>query len=471
MMRMLSIIAASALLAGSAVAQGPALDPGQVRFKGLYKELVETNTTYSVGSCTLAAERMGARLRAAGYPAGDVRVLTDPARPREGQLVAILRGSDAAAKPILLLGHLDVVEARREDWTRDPFVLVEEGGYFLGRGTVDMKAMDAIWVDTLVRLKEGRVALRRTLKLALTCGEEGGEINGVRSLNGARWLVENHPDTVSADFGLNEGGGGTLRPDGTPWFAYLQIGEKGVATFTLEVTNPGGHSSRPVPDNAIYVLAAALEKVAAYRFPIKFNDTTRKLLTERAREPDAPAKALARLLKNPRDRRADLAASADPSINNRLRTTCVATMLSGGHAANALPQRATATVNCRVFPGETLAETKAALERAIGDPKVKVSSSETTIRTAVNPPLRPDVVEPAERLVKKHFPAAVFTPTMAAGATDARAFGPIGVPIYGVPGLFSDPENGMHGLNERIPVRSVLAARDYLYELVQEYAR
>jgi len=470
-MRLMPTLAtALALLATSAVAQSPALTPDQTRFRAIYKELVETNTQFSNGDCTLAANRMAAHLRSAGFPAADVTVWVPDGHPKEGAVTAILRGTDAAAKPILLLGHLDVVEARREDWTRDPYTLIEEDGVFYGRGTVDMKAMDAVWVDTFIRLREGRVAIKRTLKLALTCGEEGGAVGELRSLNGATWMVQNHPETLSAEFGLTEGGGGALRADGTNQFALLQVGEKGVANFTLEVTNPGGHSSRPVPDNAIYRLAGALKKIEAYRFPLKFNATTRGLLTARATENDAPGQAVKRLLANPKDAAAERAASADPSINNRLRTTCIATQLSGGHAANALPQRANATINCRVFPGETLAEVTLALTRAIGDPQVKITPAETSIRTAINPPLSDFIVEPAPRLARKYFPGAMFTPTLMAGATDARAFGPLQMPIYGPPGLFTNAESGLHGLNEHIPVKSVMTGRDYLYELVVEYA-
>ena len=470
-MRLIPTLTATlALLATTAAAQPSPLTPDQARFKALYKELVETNTTFSAGDCTLAANRMAAHLRQAGFPAADVQVFVPPDHPKEGAMTAILRGSDAAAKPILLLGHLDVVEARREDWTRDPFVMIEENGYFFGRGVADMKAMDAIWVDTLIRLREAGRPLKRTLKLALTCGEEGGAVGAVKSLNGATWMVQNHPETLTAEFGLTEGGGGSLRADGTPQIAALQVGEKGVATFTFEVTNPGGHSSRPVPDNAIYRLAGALTKVAAYRFPLKFNATTRALLTARALDSDPPALALRRLLKNPNDAAADRAASADPGINNRLRTTCVATMLEAGHAANALPQRAAATVNCRVFPGETLAETQAALTRVVGDPQVKITPTEPTIRTAINPPLSDFIVEPATRLAARYFSGAIFSPTLMAGATDARAFGPLNMPIYGPPGLFTDADSGIHGLNEKIPVKSVFTGRDYLYELVQEYA-
>jgi acetylornithine deacetylase/succinyl-diaminopimelate desuccinylase-like protein len=455
---------AAVVLCGSAQAQ--ALRSDQAAYREIYKELVETNTTLSAGDCTLAARKMADRLKAAGYADADLHVLATPQNPKEGSLVAVLKGSDAKLKPLLLLGHLDVVEARREDWTRDPFVFLEENGYFYGRGVADMKAMDAIWVDTLVRLKQAGKPPRRTVKMALTCGEETAE-----AFNGADWLVKNRRELIDAEFVLNEGGGGRLRADGTREALFIQLGEKAAQSYLVEVTNPGGHSSRPTPDNAIYRLSEALLKVRAHVFPVKFTDTTRAVFAERAKTADAPGQALKRLLANPDDADAARVAATDLNVNAVLHTNCVATRLDGGHANNALPQRARATVNCRIFPGETVEGTRETLARVIGDPEVKVTIIPPVRPIAVNPPLDAKVVEPMKKLAAKHFPGVTVLPNMVAGATDGRYFGPANIPVYGVPGIFGDPDgNGAHGLNERLRVRSVYEGRDYLYDLVRTYA-
>src|SRR5665213_2296529 len=268
-MRTLFCAAMAASLAFPAAAQG--LRPDQLRFRALYKELVETNTTLSAGSCTLAATKMAAHLKAAGYPDADLHPFSAPGHPKEGGLVAVLHGSDPRAKAVLLLGHLDVVEAKREDWVRDPFVLVEEKGYFYGRGTTDMKAQVAAWVDTLVRLKEENFKPRRDIKMALTCGEETST-----AFNGASWLATHERALIDAGFALNEGGGGRLDASGKPLMMTVQAAEKFPQNYQLEVTNPGGHSSRPMPDNAIYRLAAGLLKIKAYAFPVMASDITRR---------------------------------------------------------------------------------------------------------------------------------------------------------------------------------------------------
>ncbi len=269
---------------------------------------------------------MAAHLKRAGYPDADVQVIVHPEHPKEGSLFAQLRGSDAKAGAILLLGHLDVVEARREDWTRDPFTLVEENGFFYGRGTADMKGLDAVWVDTLVRLKKAGKPPRRTLKLALTCGEET-----VEAFNGADWLVKNRGELIAADYVLNESGGGRFLEDGTRELVSVQVGEKMNQSFLLTVTNPGGHSSRPLPDNAIYRLGEALQKVRGYVFPVKLTDVTRATFTIRAQQGDAGVgEALKKLLANPADAEAARAAEKDPNVNAVLHTNCVATLLAAG---------------------------------------------------------------------------------------------------------------------------------------------
>jgi acetylornithine deacetylase/succinyl-diaminopimelate desuccinylase-like protein len=444
-----------------------ALRPDQVAFRAIYKELVETNTTLSAGSCTLAAERMAAHLKAAGYSDKDLTRFSSPEHPKDGGLVAILAGTSNSAKPMLLLGHLDVVEAKREDWTRDPFVLIEENGYFFGRGVADMKAMDATWVDMLMRFKQSGYRPKRTIKLALTCGEET-----TYAFNGADWLAKNRPELISAAFALNEGGGGRTDGHGKLVVESMQVGEKAAQNYKLETVNAGGHSSIPIRDNAIYELADALAKVRDHEFPQTLSDTTRAFFAKAgAARGDELGQAMAALSKNPNDKAAEAIVSKDRQYHSMLRTTCVATLLEGGHANNALPQRAAANVNCRIFPGETVEGTRAALVAAIGDSGVKVTLVPPVRPTAVPPPLDPNIIGPAEALVGKYFPGVPLVPTMSTGATDGIFLEAIGIPVYGVPGGWGDPDgNGVHGLNERRSVRSVYVGRDFLTDLVKAYA-
>jgi acetylornithine deacetylase/succinyl-diaminopimelate desuccinylase-like protein len=443
------------------------LRPDQVTFLALYKELVETNTTLSAGSCTLLAEHIAAHLRAAGFTDQEITPFSVPDHPREGGLVAVLAGSSKTAKPMLLLGHLDVVEAKREDWTRDPFVMVEENGYFYGRGAADMKAMDATWIDALMRFKQSGYHPKRTIKMALTCGEET-----THAFDGAEWLAKNRPELIAAAFALNEGGGGRTDGHGKLIVQSIQVGEKAVQNYRLETTNAGGHSSIPIPDNAIYQLAAALTKLRDTEFPVKFSATTRVFFAKvGASRGDELGRAMVALSENPSDAAAEAIVSKDRSYHSMLRTTCVATLIEGGHANNALPQRATANVNCRIFPGETVEGTQAALAAAIGDPGVTVSLLQPIRPVAVPPPLDPNIIGPAEKLVAKYFPGVPLIPSMSTGATDGIYLEAIGIPVYGVPGGWGDPDgNGVHGLNERRSVRSVFVGRDFLNELIKVYA-
>ncbi len=464
-MRRLMAMAMAASALNPAIAQP--LRPDQTRFRAIYQELVETNTSLSVGNCTAAAEAMAAHLRTAGLPAGDVTVFATPDHPKEGGLVAKLPGSDPSAKPMLLLAHLDVVEARREDWTRDPFKLVEENGFFYARGATDDKAMAAVWVDTLARLKTQGVVPRRTIKLALTCGEES-----TAAFNGAEWLSRTHPDWIAAGFALNEGGGGLNDKDGKPQMLSLQVGEKHSQNFTLTTTNPGGHSSRPTRANAIYSLAHALDRVEAYEFPIRLNDVTRAYFTRTARlTGGAMGAAMTRLVADPGDTAADALVSADPTSHSLLRTTCVATLLKAGHAENALPQHAEANVNCRIVPGETIAATQATLARIVADPRVAITANQPLTPVAKAPPLDPAILAPAEAVAARDFPGLPVIPTMSTGATDGIFLEAIGIPVYGVPGILMEPDyNGIHGLNEHMRVRALYQGRDYLFDLVERYA-
>ena len=443
------------------------LRPDQVAFRSLYKELVETNTTQSVGSCTRAAELIAGHLKSAGFEDQDITLFSTPEHPKDGGIVAILAGSSKSAKPMLLLGHLDVVEAKREDWTRDPFTLIEENGYFFGRGTSDMKAMDATWVDALIRFKQGNYHPKRTIKLALTCGEET-----TYAFNGADWLAKNKPDLISAAFALNEGGGGRTDGHGKVLVESIQVGEKAAQNYRVETVNAGGHSSVPIRDNAIYELADALIKVRGYEFPVKFTDTTRAFFAKAgAARHDELGEAMVALSRNADDAAAEAIVSKDRSYHSMLRTTCVATLLEGGHANNALPQRAVANINCRIFPGDTVEGTQAALEAAIGDPKVKITPVPPIRPIAVPPPLNPKIIGPAEKLVARYFPGVPLVPTMSTGATDGIFLEAIGIPVYGAPGGWGDPDgNGTHGLNERRSVRSVFVGRDFLTDLIKVYA-
>lgn len=439
----------------------------ETAFRALYKEMVETDTSVTTGSCTALAEKVVAHLKKAGFSDKEVSLFSVPEHPKEGGLTAHLDGTSKSAKPILLLGHIDVVAAKSEDWTRSPFTLIEENNYFYGRGTADMKALDAIWIDILSRWKKEGDHPKRTIKLALTCGEETTD-----AFNGADWLARNKKEAVDAAFALNEGGGGRTDGHGKLVVENIQVGEKKAQNYRIEATNPGGHSSVPIKDNAIYELADAIAKIRDYEFPVKMTDTTRSYFAEAGKQRgDEMGNAMIALSKNPDDKAAEAIVSTDRSYHSMLRTTCVATLLDGGHAENALPQRAGVNINCRIFPGETVEGTQETLAKVIADPKLKVTANQQRGPVAVPPPLDPKVIEPAKAMVAKYYPGVPLIPTMSTGATDGVFLEAAGIPVYGVPGSWGDPDgNGVHGLNERKGVRSVYIARDFLSELVKTYA-
>jgi acetylornithine deacetylase/succinyl-diaminopimelate desuccinylase-like protein len=460
--------AATATLATAGPLAAQTLRTDQAIYRAMFEELINTDTSYSSGNCTVAAQQLAQRMWGAGFTQDEVRVIVPPGHEREGNLVAEFKGASKKLKPLLLMGHIDVVEAKRDDWTRDPFTLVEEDGYFYGRGVADDKARVAIWVDSLIRYKQEGYKPKRTIKLAATCGEEGnGEI-----LNGAEWLARSMPETLSAEFALNEGGGGRLDPAGNRQALAMQVGEKATRTFDLEASNPGGHSSVPRTDNAIYDVSAAVIAIRDLRFPVQLNPTTRAFLKQYAPAlPVAAQRAIADLLADENNAAAGDLLSSDATISAMLRTTCVATLLEAGHAANALPQRAKATVNCRILPTMTTENVKAALKKAIANPRVTITLRSPQRPMAVPAPLDPRIIGPATRLAAEMFPAVPVIPIMLTGATDATMTGLIGIPTYGVPGLFFDADGGgAHGLNERIKVRSVYDGRDYLHRLVKLYA-
>jgi acetylornithine deacetylase/succinyl-diaminopimelate desuccinylase-like protein len=475
MPRLSALLLATALLSAGALAadikasrQTAASKParaGEAEFRALYKQLVEINTTLSVGSCTEAAHAMKAHLLAAGYPDADARVVVPPQFPKQGNLVAQLRGSDPTLKPLLLLAHIDVVEAERADWQRDPFKLVEEDGFFYARGASDDKAMAAVFTDMLARYKRENYRPRRGIRLALTCGEETPNV-----FNGVKYLLENHRDLVDAEFALNEGGGGRYdQKSGVYRFVSVLASEKLYQDFTLQTTNPGGHSSRPTPDNAIYQLSRALANIEAHGFPIEFNEVSRAYF-EKFGAIEAGQNGADMIAAAKNDPAAIERLRQDPSANAILRTNCVATQIHGGHARNALPQRATANVNCRIFPGRKPEDIKAELIRVIGDSRVSVEFESTPEVPGPSPPMSRTVLGPIETLARDMFPGVPVIPTMNSGATDCRFFTPAGIPCYGVSGMLTDgATSNHHGLNERIRVQSVIEGREFLYRLGKMY--
>lgn len=440
-------------------------DKDWLEFRGLFKELVETNTTLSAGSCTLAANKMAARLRTAGIPDSNLHIITHPDHPEEGSLVAIYPGSDPLAKAVLMLAHIDVVEAKREDWTHDPFTLIERDGFLYGRGTADDKAMAATGVDSFIRFKQAGFQPRRTLKLALTCGEEGAPFNG------AKYLVTHHRDLIDAGFALNEGGFGQLDEAGHQLYQSISVGEKFPQSFTIEATNPGGHGSVPRPDNAIYDMAKALSRIEALRFPVILNPTTRDFLSRvsHTQQPEQSA-AIAALLKDPTDEDARIILERNPNFNAILHTTCAPTMLNAGHAANALPQRARLTINCRIIPGESVEQVQNALENAIGNAEISITANKTVRVLSPQPPLDPAILGPAETLAAEMWPGVPFLPTMLAGATDGGFLTASGIPAYGLQGIYAEHNgNGVHGLNEHIRIQTLYEGRSYLHKLMEIY--
>ena len=448
-----------------------AMESSEERFRHIYKVLVETNTTASVGDCTLAAQRMADELKKAGFEDKDLNVFFDPKYPKNGGLVATLPGRDSKVKPMLLLAHIDVVEAKREDWTRDPVTLIEENGNFYARGASDDKAEAAIWVDTLIRLHEEHNRPRRTIKMALTCGEEGSNV-----FNGAEWLATTHRDWIDAAFALNEGASGELDANGKPVSMTVQAGEKTFQNYQLEVTNPGGHSSRPRSDNAIYQLAGALKKIEAYSFPVMLSDGSKAYLNGMASIEEKKghvelANAMRAVAKDPTDQKSvQLVSKADISWAAMLHTTCVATMLDSGHATNALPQRARANVNCRIFPGVSTQSIRDTLAKVVDDPKVSVTAIAPLGVMGQAPPLTKAFLQPIEQLTQEFWPNVPVLPVLQSGGTDGRFLNNAGIPTYGVSGVFVGPDLGnIHGLNEYVGVASLLKGREFLYRLVKIY--
>jgi acetylornithine deacetylase/succinyl-diaminopimelate desuccinylase-like protein len=449
-------------MAQSAIYTPGQLKPHQQLARDIYKELVEINTGVTTGNITTAAVAMARRFRDAGIPEADIFV--GGPRPEKHNVVARIRGRASGRRPIILLAHIDVVEALKADWSPDldPFVFTERDGYYYGRGTADDKAMASIFVANAFRLKQEGFVPDRDIIIALTADEESGPANGVA------WLLEAHPQLVDGVLVINEGGGGTLR-NGKPLFNAVQATEKITTNFTIRVTNRGGHSSVPRADNAIYSLAAALQRISTYQFPVKLNEVTRAFFSLTANvEEAALGRSMKALVANPADRAAIAAVAADVRYNAMLHTTCVPTGLTGGHATNALPQLAEANLNCRLYPDETAAQVRDTLMRVIGDTTVEI-----LIRSQrpASPPsaLIPEVMQPVERLTREMFGNIPVIPFMSTGATDSRFFRQRGVAAFGVSGLFSDPtvDARAHGRDERMAIKSYYEGQEFLYRLTK----
>ena len=433
----------------------------------IFKQLIEINTTDSIGSTTVAAQAMARRLLDAGFPAADVTVVGP--NDRKGNMVARYRGkAGSKLRPILIIGHLDVVEARREDWTTDPFQFVEQDGYFYGRGTEDMKDSDAIAVANFIRLKKEGFVPDRDIILALTADEEGGKSNGVD------WLLKNHRELVDAEFALNPDGGGVVTEHGKPLTVEFEATEKLYADYQVLATNPGGHSSLPRPDNPIYQLAHALDALERTPFPFELNSVTREYFKQMALlEAEPTASDMRAILATPPDPAAIARLSKDPRYNSTMRTTCVATMLAGGHAPNALPQRAEANVNCRIFPGHSQEEIRLALKQLFNDPALSVryrsdggelSDHGSDRKAMVPPPLRADVMDSLRSVSAKLWPGALVLPIMEPGASDSIHTMLAGIPSYGISGVAIERDDHReHGRDERLKIDSFYTGVEFYY--------
>jgi len=437
-------------------------DSYQRTLRTIYKELVEINTTDSVGSCTKAASAMAQYLQKAGFDKANLQLIVPPGGPQKGNLVATIKGKNQNLKPILLLAHLDVVEAKRQDWERDPFKLIEENGNFYARGAADDKSMAAIYVANLIRMKAEKYTPERGIVMALTCDEE----KIPTQFNGVEYLLKNHRDLINAELAINEGADNLLRPDGTKAFVALMASEKVFQTYTFETTNPGGHSARPRKDNAIYDLARGLVNLGDYSFPVKLNEVTKSYLEKMSSfESGQLADDMKAIASNPNDQAALTRMSEKPYYNNLLRTTCVATMLTAGHATNALPQRAKATVNCRILPGESVDEVQKTLQKVVSNDNIKITPDHAAVLSPPSP-LTEKMVSSVTQVSSQIFPGIPVIPTMLVATTDGRFLNNAGIPTYGVNGIFRDSNGGyIHGLNERMPVSSLFEGQEFLYRL------
>jgi len=454
------------LLSAPSIFAQAAPPPDQQLARDVFRELVEINTSYKGGATGPAAKAVADRFIAVGFPASDVRIL-GPQGDKDPNVIVRMPGSSTTARPILLLAHLDVAEALRSDWSMDPFVLTERDDYFYGRGTYDIKGGAATLITALLRMKRDRVTPARTLILALTAGEEGGG-----GYNGVQWLLANHRDLIDAELCLNVDGGDPLIKNGKRILRSVQSSEKLYLSYRLEVTNPGGHSSLPPKDNAIYHLTSALDRLAAYQFPVHLNETTRAYFARYAAlESGQTAADMRTIAVDDKDAAAATRLSASPFYNAQLRTTCVPTMLDAGHAENALPQTARAIVNCRILPEETAEQTRDTLARVLADTTIKITPVQTP-RPSVSSKLSPAIMGPVERVSARLLPGVPVIPQMETGATDGAYLRGAGIPTYGVSGIFIDmDDNRAHGRDERILVKEFYDGAEFISQLVRELSR
>jgi len=467
-LRTLSLSLAALLSSTAAAAQAPSAD--EAAFRATYKELVETNTTLSAGSCTLAADRMAARLRAAGFPAGDLHLIVAPGHPKEGSLVAVLPGRDPAAKAILLLAHIDVVEANRADWERDPFTLVEENGFFFARGSSDDKAQAAVWVDTLARMKREGYRPKRTIKMALTCGEETAG-----AFNGAEYLAANQRPLIDAEFALNEGGWIMKGADGRVRYVSISTADKISIPMTVTARGTSTHSSMPRPDNAIFALSRALAKLSTYETPLTLTPATRQFFTALARTSAPPMSDYFRDLVGPdsaRARRADAVIGKDPLLHALVRNTIAPVIIQGGFRANVIPGSAQATVNLRMIPGSDLGAFVAELRRVVGDSTIEMKA--TARSSAGTEPSSEDteLYRALVRSARTQFPDAEVTPYLFQAGTDAAAWRSRGVPVYGIypyP-IDADELTRMHGNDEKVSIASLKEGTEMIYRVLVDVA-
>jgi acetylornithine deacetylase/succinyl-diaminopimelate desuccinylase-like protein len=455
------LLASMLTLAVALPAQATTLDPNQAQARDIFSHLIAFKTEIGQGQVPVMAKYLADQFRAAGFPESDIHIIP------HGETVAMVvryRGNGTGGKPIALMAHMDVVTAKPEDWQRDPFKLIEENGYFYGRGTEDIKSGVTVLAANFIRLKKEGFVPTRDLIIVYTGDEE-------TSQDTMQDLVEHHRDLVDAEYALNtDAGGGELSETGKPLVYGLQTAEKAYASFELTTHNPGGHSSLPRPDNAIYELADALKKVQGYSFPVMWNDTT--LASFKALGATTQGKlgeAMRAFAQDPHNTAAADVLAAEPSEVGKTRTTCVATLLRGGHADNALPQSATATINCRVFPGVAIDTVQKTLQGLVG-PKVSVSLVGKAVASDPSP-LRPDVLAAVTKAVHSIRPGVAITPVQESGATDGLYFRAAGIPTYGVGGIFmKNSDSFAHGLNERIPVKSFYDDLAYWHVLLTTVA-
>ncbi|MEJ1963348.1 MAG: M20/M25/M40 family metallo-hydrolase [Gammaproteobacteria bacterium] len=456
------ILAGAAALAAP-VAPGPLPPAADLDLaRTLLEELVEIRTTHDVGSTELA-QAIQSHMLKAGFPADDVVVIAPPEHPTKGSVVVRYRGK-GRARPVLFLGHLDVVEARREDWSVDPFKLTEQDGWFYGRGTIDMKEGDAALIESLIRLKRERFVPDRDIIAAFTADEEAGG-----DANGPEFLLKNHRELIDAELAINLDGGGGNYKDGKRLYFEMGTSEKTYVTYTVETTGPGGHGSVPGPDNPIYRLAAGLGRLAAFNFPVVLTATTRASFAQLADlEPSAQSDDMRAVAKTPSDPAAAQRLSADVRMNAQLRTTCVATLISGGHAENALPQRAKATIQCRMMPGDSAEQVRATLATVLDDPKLSLTMDAPPIISPESPPT-PAVLRKATRVIHSMWAGVPIMPTMATGFSDGRQTRNAGIPTYDLGGIWIDgAENRAHGRDERVGIREFDESVEYTYRLLKE---